>query len=52
MLRVFDAQSGEVVAEYTAPRKLGRFACYTPEVFTFLRRDDLGRVEILRTEPR
>jgi hypothetical protein len=52
VLRVFDAQSDEVVAEYTAPRKLGRFACYTPEVFTFLRRDNLGRVEILRTEPR
>lgn len=52
VLRVFDAQTGEVVAEYTAPRKLGQFACYTPEMFTFLRRDDLGRVEILRTEPR
>jgi hypothetical protein len=52
VLRVFDAHSGEVVAEYTAPRKLGQFACYTPEVFTFLRRDDLGRVEIVRTEPR
>ncbi len=52
VLRVFDAQTEQIVAEYAASRKFGQFACYTPEVFTFLRRDDLGRVEILRAEPR
>jgi hypothetical protein len=37
ILSLYDAQTGERIADYLVPRELsGAFACYTPEAFLFL----------------
>jgi hypothetical protein len=52
-LRVYDAESGKLVAEYQASRSdfgLG-LATYAPDVFTFLGSDENGKMQLQRGSP-
>ena len=43
LFRIFNLQTGELAAEYTASADLGTFACYSYDGFVFLRQDQATR---------
>jgi len=51
LFRIFNLQSGELAAEYTASPDLGTFACYSSGEFTFLRLDQAHHLQVVTASP-
>lgn len=51
LFRIFNLQSGELAAEYSASPDLGTFACYSSDGFTFLRLDQAHHLQVVTASP-
>jgi hypothetical protein len=51
LFRIFNLQTGELAAEYSATAELGSFACYSSDRFTFMRLDQARHLQIVTASP-
>lgn len=51
LFRIFNIQTGELAAEYSASPDLGTFACYSPDGFTFVRLDPAHHLQVVTASP-
>ena len=51
LFRIFNLQTGELAAEYSASPDLGSFACYNSNTFTFLRLDQAHHLQLVTATP-
>ena len=51
LFRIFNIQTGELAAEYSASPDLGTFACYSSGDFTFLRLDQAHHLQLVTASP-
>lgn len=47
LFRIFNLQTGELAAEYSASADLGTFACYGSDGFVFLRQDQARHLQVV-----
>ena len=51
LFSIFNLQTGELAAEYSASQDLGTFACYSTNGFTFLRLDQAHHLQVVTASP-